>query len=146
MSVRIKQQCSQKYCILLRMYCLFGAFIAISAAVVFGTSGQRIAAFLLGILSAAILGVFLTVPIYSGHISYTRIGGGLRIERGNLVKKIIVLNRRDIKSTQLSRTFMERRLGICTLAFTAPSGTIYLKGIDFDDGQRLKYLFGGDEE
>ncbi len=140
----IKQGCAREYTVLLRIYMFMFAFIAACAAAVFFVGGVKA-----GVAAAAVVSVILCVmgaaaPLSSGRISYSRRGGCLFIERGLIVRRTIVVNRSEVQCAEISSGFMQRRLGLCTVTFSARSGRFRLKGLSEEDGKRLKYLFGGE--
>lgn len=143
-TIGIRQECSHRYTLLLRIYFLMLAFTAACAAVVLAIDGITLGMGIAAAICAVLCMIAAAVPLCIGRISYTRTGGRLRIERGLITRKIIIIGRDEIKFSEISRSFMERRLGICTLTFATGGGNVRLKGIDIADGQRLNYLFGGE--
>lgn len=144
MSVGIKQKCSGKYTVLLRIYIFMLAFVAACAAIVMAIDGLMAGVAVMSAICVLLCISAVTVPMKSGKISYTRTKGCLRVERGMLIRKTVILNREDIRYSEVSRSFMERRLGICTVTFFTGGQSVKLKGINFNDGQRLNYLFSGE--
>lgn len=140
----IRQECSRRYTLLLRIYIFMLAFVAACTAVVLAIDGITLGMGIAAAVCAVLCLIAAAVPLCSGRISYTRTGGRLRIERGLIVRKIIIIGRDEIRFSEISRSFMERRFGICTLTFVTGGGNVRLKGIDIADGQRLNYLFGGE--
>ena len=144
MSGGIKQECSRRYATLLRIYIFMLAFVAACAAVVLAIDGITAGFGAAAAVCAGLCIAAAAVPLCSGKISYTRKGGCLCIERGLLVRKTVIVSRSEVQCSEISRSLMERRLGICTLTLTTGGGNVRLKGIDYSDGQRLKFLFGGE--
>lgn len=144
MSVGLKQKCSSKYTMLLRIYIFMLAFVAACAAVIMAVDGIPEGAAVMSVVCVVLCALAVVVHMRSGRISYTRTKGCLRIEKGILVRKTVILNREDIRYSEISRSLMERRFGICTVTFFTGGRSIKLKGINFSDGQRLNYLFSGE--
>lgn len=140
----IRQECSRGYTLLLRIYFFMLAFVAACVAIVLAIDGITAGVGIAAAICAALCIIAAAVPLCSGRISYTRTGGRLRIERGMLVRKIIIIGRDEIKFSEISRSLLERKLGICTVTFVTGGGNVRLRGIEFADGQRLNYLFGGE--
>lgn len=140
----MKQRCSRKYIMLMRIYLLMMAFVALCAAVILAAEGIRFGTFIMGGVCVLLCGAAVAVPASSGRITYARTGGCISIERGLLVRRRLILNRSDIRYSEISGSPMERRLGLCTVTFFTGGGTVRLRGIHSDDGQRLNYLFGGE--
>lgn len=144
MSVGIKQKCSGKYTMLLRIYIFMLAFVAACAAVIMEVDGLTEGVVAMATASIGLCIIAVAVPMRNGKISYTRTRGSLRVESGMLVHKTMIINREDIRYSEISRSFMERRLGICTITFFTGGRNVKLKGINFNDGKRLNYLFSGE--
>ena len=140
----IKQKCSRKYTMLMRIYIFMLAFIALCAAAIFGVEGIRSGAFAAGGVCVLLCAAAIAAPVSSGRITYARTGGCISIERGVLVRRRLIINRSDIRYSEISGSPMERRLGICTVTFFTGGGAVKLRGINSDDGRRLNYLFGGE--
>ncbi len=140
----IKQECSRRYTLLLRIYIFMLAFAAACTAVILAIDGSMAGFTIAVAICAGLCLAAAAVPLCSDKISYTRVGGRLRIERGLLVKKIIIIGRDEIRFSEISRNLLERKLGICTVTFITGGGNVRLKGIDYTDGQRLNYLFSGE--
>lgn len=140
----IKQKCSRKYTMLIRIYMFMLAFISLCATVVLAIEGVRPAAFVTGCVCVMLCAAAIAVPISGGRITYARTGGCISIERGLLVRRRLIINRSDIRYSEVSGSPMERRLGICTVTFFTGCGAVRLRGINSDDGRRLNYLFGGE--
>lgn len=140
----IKQKCSRKYTMLMRIYMFMLAFIALCGAVVLAVEGIRWGAFVVGGVCVLLCAAAIAVPVSSGRITYARTGGCISIERGLLVRRKLIVNRSDIRYSEISGSPMERKLGICTVTFFTGGGAVRLRGINSDDGRRLNYLFGGE--
>ena len=143
MATGIKQQCSRRYTALLRVYIGMLAFISLCAAVVLGMEGVKAGAFVLAGVFMLLCVAAAAVPLRSGRVSYTRTGGCLRIEKGLFLRRMLVVNRSDIRYSELSNGPVERRLGVCTVTFFTGGGKVRLRGLGVEDGKRLHYLFGG---
>lgn len=143
MTTGIKQQCSRRYAALLRVYLGMLAFVSLCAAVILGVEGVRAGAFVLAGVFALLCAMAVTVPLRNRRVSYTRTGGCLRIERGLLLRHTLVVNRSDIRYSELTNGPVERKLGVCTVTFFTGGGKVRLRGLGVEDGRRLHYLFGG---
>lgn len=144
MSLGIRQKCAKKYIVLLRIYMGMLAVIALCAAIVLAADSLWAGVFVMLGVFAMLCMAAVTVPLRCGRIGYTRSGGCLRIERGLLVRRTLVVNRSDIRYSEICDGPLERRLGICTVTFYTGGGRVRLRGILSEDGQRLHYLFGGE--
>lgn len=143
MATGIKQQCSRRYAALLRVYLGMLAFVSLCAAVILGVEGVKAGAFVLLGVFALLCAMAVAVPLRSGRISYTRVGGCLQIEKGLFLRRTLVVNRSDIRYSELTNGPVERRLGVCTLTFFTGGGKVRLHGLGLEDARRLHYLFGG---
>ncbi len=143
MATGIKQRCSRRYATLLRVYLGMLAFVSLCAAVVMGVEGVKMGAFVLLGVFALLCALAVTLPLQSGRVSYTRAGGCLQIEKGFFLRRMLVVNRSDIRYSELSNGPVERRLGVCTVTFFTGGGKVRLRGLGVEDGKRLHYLFGG---
>lgn len=142
--MRMKQKCSRKYTMLMRIDLLMLAFIALCAAIILAAENITPGAFVMGGVCVLLCGAAIAVPVSCGRITYARTGGCISIERGALVKRRLIINRSDIRYSEISGSPMERRLGICTVTFFTGGGAVRLRGVNSDDGRRLNYLFGGE--
>lgn len=139
----IKQRCAGSYTRLLRLYLGMLAFVALCAAVVMGAEGIRLGALALGCVCVLLCAGVIVVPM-GRSVTYARSGGCLSIERGWWIRRRLIVNRSDIRYAEISGSPLERHLGICTVTFFTGGGKVRLRGIHTDDGQRLRYLFGGE--
>lgn len=140
----MKQRCSRKYVILMRIYMIMLAFVALCAAVILAVEDIRFGTFVMGGVCVLLCAAAIALPVSSGRITYARTGGCISIERGLLVRRRLIINRSDIRYSEISGSPMERRLGICTVTFFTGGGAVKLHGVNSDDGRRLNYLFGGE--
>ena len=140
----MKQKCSRKYIMLMRIDLFLLAFVALCAAVILAVEGIRLGTFVMGGVCVLLCAAAVAAPVSSGRITYARTGGCISIERGLLVRRRLIINRSDIRYSEISGSPMERRLGICTVTFFTGGGAVRLRGIYADDGRRLNYLFGGE--
>ena len=118
----IRQQCSRRYTLLLRLYLGLLAFVSLCAAVVMGVEGIRLGAVAMGGICVLLCAAAFAVPLSSGRITYTRTGGTISIERGSLVRRRLIVNRSDIRYSEISGSPMERRFGICTVTLFTGGG------------------------
>ena len=144
MATGLRQRCSRQYTVLLRIYIGMLAFVSLCAAIVLGAEGVKAGAFVLSGVFALLCAAAAAVPLRSGRVSYTRAGGCLLIEKGILLRRTLMVNRSDIRYSELSNGPVGRRLGICTVTFFTGGGKVRLRGLGVEDGRRLHYLFGGE--
>lgn len=137
MRVEIQHRCSAKYTALLRLYCCMTAFTALCASVAFGCWRIEMLSFASGAVCAFFCCAAVAVPMGFGRVSYLRSGGCLRIEKGLLTKRILIINRGDIRGSEIRRGFVQRKIGLCTLTFFTGSGKVRLRGIELADGRML---------
>lgn len=140
----LRQTCSRRYPLLLRLYLLLLALIALCAATVMAAERQPVGAFVMGGIFVLLCAGAALTPVFGGNVTYCRSGGSLRIERGGLVNRKLIVRRSDIRYAEISGNPLERRLGVCTVTFFTSGGRVRLKGVQEDEGRQLQYLFGGE--
>lgn len=74
-------------------------------------------------------------------MTYSCRRGWLRIERGVISRSASIVPRRQIQFVSLTRTPLERRLGVCTLVFHTPGGRVRVFGLEESEAERLRTLF-----
>ena len=145
MRVEIRHRCSSRYKALLRVYCGMTALTALCASVALGMCELDEWAF----AAAGICGVMCcaaaVVPMSFGRISYLRSGGCIKIEKGFLTRRTLIINRSDIHGSEIRRSFPERRLGLCTVRLVTGGGNVSLRGVTVRDGRLLHRMLGGGE-
>ena len=144
MRVEIKHRCSSKYRVLLRIYCGMTAFTALCASVALGMWELETAAFAAAGVCAVMCAAAVVIPMSFGRVSYTRSGGCIKIEKGLFTRKTLLLNRSDIRASEIKRGFIQRRMGLCTLTFFTGSGEIRLRGIELADGKLLDRMISAE--
>ncbi len=145
MRVEIIGKCSLKYIMLLRLYCGMLAFIALCAAITLKIGGFDMMGYAAAVLCALMLCATLTVPLRFGRICYMRSGGCLRIEKGWLMRRTLIINRSDIRSSEVKDGPLQRRLGLCTVRLVTGGGNVSLRGVTVRDGRLLHRMLGGGE-
>ena len=144
MRVEITGRCSSKYTMLLRVYCGMSAFTTLLAAAALELSGMTGYAFVSAGICAAMCCAAVCVPMSIGRISYIRSGGSLRIETGLLIRKILIINRSEIRCSEIRRGPIQRRLGLCSVVFRTGGGSVRLRGVNVRDGELLDRAIGGE--
>lgn len=143
----IKQTSSKRYAALLRLYLGLLGIIATCAATVCAAEGMRLGAALAAAAAGTLIFLLLLSLASGGRLSrvtYTREGGSLVIHRGIFTRRRVILNRSDIQYAETVSDPLTRRMGLCSVIFFTSGGRVTLRGIHTDDGQRLRYLFGGE--
>ena len=144
MRVEITGRCSSKYTVLLRLYCGMCAAVTLSGAAALWLAGNHAAAFgMAGICGAVCCGGII-IPLSFGRISYVRSGGCLRVEKGWLVRRAVVISRSDVRCSEIRGGPLQRRLGLCTVIFFTGSGKVRLRGVETADGRLLDRFMTGD--
>ena len=137
MRVEIRHRCSSRYKALLRVYCGMTALTALCASVALGMCELDEWAFAAEGICGVMCCAAAVVPMSFGRISYLRSGGCIKIEKGFLTRRTLIINRSDIHGSEIRRSFPERRLGLCTVVFFTGRGKVRLRGIELDDGRLL---------
>ena len=83
------------------------------------------------------------LPLSFGRISYLRSGGCLKIEKGFLLRRTLIINRSDIRCSEIKGGPLQKRLGLCTVVFFTGGGRIKLRGVENGDGMLLNRMLGG---
>ncbi len=144
MRVEIHQKCSSKYTLLLRIYCGMSAFVSMCVAITLHIWGFSGGAFAAAGVFAAMCCAAVVLPMSCGRISYTRSGGCLRVEKGIFVRRTVIVNRSDIRCSEIKIGMIQRRLGLCTVVFFTGGGNVKLRGVNVDDGRLLNRLMGAE--
>lgn len=144
MRVEITNRCSEKYSLLLRLYCGMLAFTALCASVALTAWHLTAAAVGTAVLCAGLCGFTAVVPLWLGRISYTRSGGSLKVEKGMLFRRTLIINRSDIRCSEIKHGPLQRRLGVCTVVFFTGGKVIRLRGINIGDGKLLNRVLCGE--
>ena len=144
MRVEITRRCSSKYTALLRIYCGMSAFVSLCASIVLGMWEITELSFAAGGMCAVMCCAAVVIPMSFGRISYLRSGGCIKIEKGLFTRKTLLLNRSDIRASEIKRGFIQRRMGLCTLTFFTGSGEIRLRGIELADGKLLDRMISAE--
>ncbi len=142
MRVEIRQKCSSKYTILLRIYCFMTAFVAMCAAVTLEVWHISYGALAAAGFCAAMCCAAVVIPMSFGRIHYTRSGGCLRVEKGLFVRKTLIINRSEIRCSQIKGGLFQRRLGLCTVIFFTGGGNVKIRGVNIRDGMMLNRALG----
>lgn len=142
MRVEIKRKCSSRYTALLRLYCGMTAFTALCASVALGMLEFDGYSFAAAGVCALMCCAAVVIPMTFGRISYLRSGGCLKIERGLLLKRTIMINRSDIRASEIKGGPLQRRLGLCTVIFHTGGSSVRLRGVDAADGRLLSRMLG----
>lgn len=135
--VEITRRCSAKYTALLRLYCGMTAFIAVCASVALGMWGWAELSFTAAGVCAVMCCAAVVVPLSFGRITYLRSGGCIKIEKGLLMRRTLMINRSDIRCSEIKGGPLQRRLGLCTVVFCTGGGNVRLRGIEIADGRLL---------
>ena len=117
MRTEIRQKCSSKYKVLLRIYCGITAFTALCASVALGMWHLDGLSFAAAGICAAMCCAAVVIPLSFGRISYLRSGGCLKVEKGLLIRRSLIVNRSDIRCSEIRRSVAERKMGLCTVIF-----------------------------
>lgn len=144
MRVEITNRCSEKYTLLLRLYCGMLAFIALCASVSLSLWHLTAAAMAAGVLCGVMCGVLAVVPFWFGRISYIRSGASLKVEKGWLFRRTLIVNRSDIRCSEIRNGPLQRRLGVCTVIFFTGGRKVRLRGISLGDGKLLNRVMCGE--
>ena len=144
MRVEITNRCSEKYSVLLRLYCGMLAFTALCASVSLSVWHMTAAAIGTAVLCAGMCGLTAVVPFWFGRISYLRSGASLKVEKGILFRRTLILNRSDIRCSEIKHGPLQRRLGVCTVVFFTGGKTVRLRGINIGDGKLLNRVLCGE--
>ena len=137
MRVEITRRCSAKYTMLLRIYCGMTAFVALCASVSLGMWKLEELSFAAAGLCALMCCAAVAVPLSFGRISYLRSGNCIRIEKGLMLRRSLIINRSDIRGSEIRASYIQRRMGLCTVIFFTGSGNVRLRGIELTDGRLL---------
>ena len=141
MRVEIKHRCSSKYRVLLRIYCGMTAFTALCASVALGMWELETAAFAAAGVCAVMCAAAVVIPMSFGRVSYTRSGGCIKIERGLLTRRTLIINRSDIRGSEIKSSLPQRKMGLCTVIFVTGGGRVRLRGVELTDGRLLDRMF-----
>lgn len=144
MRVEIRRRCSSKYTLLLRIYGGMAAAVTLCASVALGIMELPGYAVLTGGLCAVMCCAAVCVPLSFGRISYIRSGGCLRVEKGWLVRRTLIINRSEIRSSEIRGGPLQRKLGLCCVKFSTGSGSVTLRGVVLRDGELLNRALGGE--
>ena len=144
MRIEITNRCSEKYTVLLKIYCGMTAFIAFCASTALGMWRLGEAAAASAVVCGIMCAAAAAVPLSLGRISYARSGGCLKIERGLLFRRTVIVNRSDIRCSEIRRGPLQRRLGICTVVFYTGGRIIRLRGVNAGDGAFLNRSMCGE--
>ncbi|MBQ9902084.1 MAG: PH domain-containing protein [Clostridia bacterium] len=137
MRVEITNRCSEKYSLLLRLYCGMLAFVALCASVSLTLWNMKEAAAAAGTFCAVMCALLAVIPFWFGSIRYIRSGGNLQVERGMFFRRTLIINRSDIRCSEIRSGPLQRRLGVCTVVFFTGGKTVRLRGISMGDGRLL---------
>ncbi len=137
MRVEIIGRCSSKYILLLRLYCGMCVAATLSGAVALWLAGFRAAAYAAAGICGAVCCAGIVLPLSFGRISYLRSGGCLRVERGFLIRRAVIISRSDVRCSEIRGGPLQRRLGLCTVVFFTGSGKVTLRGVETGDGRLL---------
>jgi Uncharacterized conserved protein len=140
MRVEIIGRCSSKYTVLLRIYCAMCAVVTSAGACALWLMHYSGAALALGGVCAAVCGAGIVIPLGFGRIGYLRSGGCLRVEKGLLVRRAVVISRSDVRASEIRGGPIQRRLGLCTVVFFTGGGKVTLRGVETGDGRLLNRL------
>ena len=143
MRVEITRRCSAKYTMLLRIYCGMTAFTAFCASIALGMWNMAEFSFAAAAVCAVMCCAAVVVPLSFGRISYLRSGGCLKIEKGFLLRRTLIINRSDIRCSEIKGGPLQKRLGLCTVVFFTGGGRIKLRGVEAGDGMLLNRMLGG---
>ncbi len=81
------------------------------------------------------------LPVLWESRTYTRCRGILRIEKGVIIRRTIVIPRSQLQFISLRRHLHERIFNLTTLVFHTTGGKIYLSGLEAEDAENLKENF-----
>ena len=140
MRVEIIGRCSSKYTVLLRIYCVMCAAATLTGAAALWLMKCPEAALAAAGFCAVVCGGGIVIPLSFGRISYLRSGGCLRVEKGLLVRRAVVIRRRDVRASEIRGGPIQRRLGLCTVVFFTGGGKVTLRGVELGDGRLLNRL------
>ena len=66
------------------------------------------------------------------------------MEKGIFVRRTVIVNRSDIRCSEIKIGMIQRRLGLCTVVFFTGGGNVKLRGVNVDDGRLLNRLMGAE--
>lgn len=141
MACAIPQKCAPRYRTLLRLYlCVpLAACIAwLTLALVYLSPLDRLIS---GAFTAALILCVVFLPgMYYERLYYTRYPRWLKLERGLILRTIILVPRGQIICTRLRRGPLERIFGLSTVIFVTTAGRVTLSGLTREDSARLREL------
>ncbi len=138
----ITQHCSKRLLVQWRIYTALTLLIITSFGI-FAALFSNIAILIPLSISVSSILIYQLVylPVLWSCRTYTRNRGLLRIEKGFVFKKTIVIPRSQLQFISVRRLPLERILGISTLIFHTTGGKVHLSGLENDDAVQLKENF-----
>lgn len=140
----ITNRCSKKLLTVQRLYCVFVSAVILGA----GTAayilvGNQTVLYTVVMLVIIILFGALYLPEAWKKYGYERKDGQIKIIKGILFKRKIIIPRNQVQYISVDSTVLERLFGINTVRFVTTGGRIALRGIERDDAERLRRIFTG---
>ena len=145
MACAVPQKCSQRLRLLVRIYLiplpiLFAAATALCVWLWGIPSAIPFAA-----LTAGGIWAIISLPgLYFDSLWYTRHRDWMKIERGVLWRRMILIPRGQIQYVTMRCNPLEKLLGLNTLIFMTSGGRVHLEGLTTQDAARMRELIEGD--
>ena len=141
MACAIPQKCAPRYRTLLRLYLcvpLLACIIWLVMALAYLSPLDRLVS---GICTAALIVCVVFLPgMYYDRMYYTRYPQWLKLERGLILRTIILVPRGQIICSRLRRGPLERMLGLYTVILVTTAGRVTLPGLTREESCRLREL------
>lgn len=146
MACAIPQKCAPRYRTLIRLYLCF-PLLACAVWTILSLSYLPPLYWMISGASAAlmILCVVFLPGMYYERLYYTRYPQWLKLERGLILRTIILIPRGQIICTRLRRGPLERILGLSTVILVTTAGRVLLPGLTREDAARLRELTNSGE-
>lgn len=141
MACAIPQKCAPRYRTLLRLYLcapLTACILWLVLALAYLSPLDRLIS---GAFTAALIVCVVFLPgMYYERLYYTRYPQWLKMERGLILRTIILIPRGQIICTRLRRGPLERMLGLSSVVLVTTAGRVTLPGLTREDSARLREL------